>query len=220
MWILLRVELTAIGLAVGLALAALVLIGLALAAIRALTTIPVAGAVGTITLAAAWTGSRRAGAETLEWATLRKLSNPFAIAGVVAFAAAAAFAVHESAVSATADAGRATSLAIWAYPSNGQLRVGAQQPPGHGATSLRIVVTHAGITAAAWNQIHLAAGQTWEAPPLTLSGNGPTQVVASRGAEVIARLSVGSQRTSSAAAPAASRKSSSPRPGSSPRAPS
>ena len=64
-----------------------------------------------------------------------------------------------------------------------------EQPAGHGATSLRIVVTQAGVTVATWNDIRLAPGQTWEAPALTVTGKGPVQVVALHGGTVMASLS-------------------------------
>jgi hypothetical protein len=69
------------------------------------------------------------------------------------------------------------------------LHVGVEQPAGHGAASLRIVVIQAGATVATWNDIHLAPGQTWEAPALTVSGIGPAQVIALDGETVVASLS-------------------------------
>jgi hypothetical protein len=199
MWIAQKARFVAIAPAVGLALASLILIGLALAAVQALSTTPVALAVGVVTLAAAWTSSRRQAAGTLERTAPLKPLNPLTIGGVVVFAAAAVFAVHYSVVNAVADSDRASSLAVWAYPSGGQLLVGARQPPGHGSTSLRIVVTQAGITAEVWSHVRLAPGQTWRAPPLALAGNGPIHVVARHGGQVVARLSIESRRTLSAA---------------------
>jgi hypothetical protein len=64
-----------------------------------------------------------------------------------------------------------------------------RQPAGHGATSLRIIVTEAGVTIATWNDVRLAAGQTWEAPALTVAGKGPAHVVAMHGGTVVASLS-------------------------------
>jgi hypothetical protein len=70
-----------------------------------------------------------------------------------------------------------------------QLHVGARQPDGHSAVSLRIVVTRAGITAAAWSNVRLEPGQAWEAPALSLTGGGPVRVVALRAGTVVASLS-------------------------------
>ena len=96
---------------------------------------------------------------------------------------------RSSADGATADADGASSVAIWAYPSGDRLNVGVQQPAGHGSTSLRIVVSRAGVTVATWNDIRLAPGQTWQAPALTVTGDGPVQVVALSGGTVVASLS-------------------------------
>jgi hypothetical protein len=189
MWVAHQARFVAIAPAIGLALAFLILIGLALAVFHALNTDPIALAIGAITLAAAWASSLYPAAGALERRIRVKLPSPIAAGGIAIFAAAAVFAVHYSAVSATADSDGASSLAVWAYPSGGQLHVGARQPPGHGSTTLRIVVTHAGITAATWNDVRLAPGQTWAAPALTLTGNGPTRVVASHGGIVVASFS-------------------------------
>jgi len=122
-------------------------------------------------------------------AARREAPGYLALAGVLAFAIMATLAVRSAATSATADSSKATSLAVWAYPVGGQLQVGAQQPAGHGAVSLRIVVTQAGVTAAAWSNVRLGPGQAWQAPALTLSGRGPVRVVALRAGTVVARLS-------------------------------
>ncbi|HEU5331147.1 MAG TPA: hypothetical protein VFU73_00235 [Actinocrinis sp.] len=175
--------------ALGLTLALLILAGLALAAVHALSTVPVALAVGVATLAVTWVGVSFLTPEPAERRAWIKTLNPLAITGVLIFAAAAVLAVHFSATSATADADAASSVAIWAYPAHDQLHVGVKQPSGHGATSLRIVVTQAGATVASWNDIRLAAGQTWEAPALTVTGNAPAQVVALHGGTVVASLS-------------------------------
>ncbi|MGI8448403.1 MAG: hypothetical protein ACR2MP_14720 [Streptosporangiaceae bacterium] len=193
-----RAGLAAVAPALGLAVAFLVLIGLALAAFHALASDPVAAAIGAVTLAAAWSAVRGPAARGAPGApdppgipdpgTTARLPRLGAVAGAVIFVAAAAWSVHYSSVSATADSSGASSLAVWAYPSGHRLDVGAQQPPGRGPVSLRIVVTHAGITAAAWDDVRLAPGRTWRAPPLTLTGPGPTTVVAWRGGVVVARL--------------------------------
>lgn len=196
-WLLHRAQFAALGPAVGVALACLILIGLALAAAGALTTVAIAAAIGAITLATIWANT--AWASTLhptaapvaaaERSTRLKRPSPFAVGGVVIFAAAAACSVHYSATSATADSDQASSPALWAYPAGDRLDVGVWQPPGYGSMSLRIVVTQAGITIAAWKDIRVAPGQTWEAPPIALRNDGPTQVVAFRGRSVVARLS-------------------------------
>lgn len=166
--------------ALGLTLTFLILAGLALAAAHALSAIPVALALTAATLVAAWTSPPR------ERRTGQK-PNLLVIAGVLVFAAAAVTAVRYSASSATADADAASSVAIWAYPSGGQLRVGLEQPAGHSATTLRIVVTQAGVTVATWTNVRLGPGQTWEAA-LALK-SGPADVVAFVGGTVVARLS-------------------------------
>jgi hypothetical protein len=177
----------------GLALAFLVLAGLALAAGHALSTVPVALAAGAAALAAAWASHRYLATADPDGRPPAARPGPFAVgavaAGGIVFAAAAVVAVHYSAVSAAADADRASSPAVWGYPAGGHLDVGAQQPPGRGPASLQIVVTHAGSTAAAWNDIHLRPGQKWQAP-VALAGNGPTLIIARRGGIVIARLSI------------------------------
>jgi hypothetical protein len=180
--------------AIGLTLVFLILAGLALAAVHALSTVPVALALGVVTLAAVWAGASHPTHPTPGLAEQGarpqlKPPNPLVVAGVLVFAAAAVLAVRYSAASATADAGGASSVAIWAYPSGDQLRVGVEQAAGHGATSLRIVVTQAGVTVATWDDIRLAPGQTWEAPALTVTGNGPARVVALHGGTVVASLS-------------------------------
>lgn len=180
--------------ATGLTLAFLVLAGLALAAVHALSTVPVALALGVFTLAAAWFGAPSPTAEHADRTSWLKQPNPLTVTGVLVFAAAAALAVHYSATSAAADADGASSVAIWAYPSGDQLHVGVAQPAGHGAASLRIVVTQAGATVATWNDVRLAPGHTWKAPPLTVTGSGPAQVVALRGESVVASLSTLSSR--------------------------
>jgi hypothetical protein len=174
--------------AVGLTLAFLILAGLALAAVHALSTVPIALTMGVATLAAAWAGVFSAPGLAERRARL-KPPNPFAVTGVLIFAAAAVLAVHHSATSATADADGASSVAIWAYPSGDQLHVGVQQPAGHGATSLRILVTQAGVAVAAWSDIRLAPGQTWEAPALTFTGGGAVKVTALHGGTAVASLS-------------------------------
>ena len=196
-WFIRRERFEAIVPVTGLTLAFLVLAGLALAAVHALSTVPVALTVGAVTLAAAWAGGNfptpghadfpaPRHAERSAWLTS---PNPLAVTGVLVFAAAAVLAVRYSADSATADADGASSVALWAYPSGGQLHVGVQQPPGHGAASLRIVVTQAGATVASWNDIRLDPGQTWQAPALTVTADSPARIVALHGQTVIASLS-------------------------------
>lgn len=189
-WFLHRRRSDAIVPAIGLSVAFLILVGLALAAVHILSTVPVALMLVAATLLAAWAGAARrpsALPERRSWLTPR---HPLALAGVLIFAAATVVAVHHSAASATKDADGASSVAIWAYPSGHQLHVGVEQPAGHGAASLRIVVSEAGVTIATWNDVHIAAGQTWEAPALTISGNVPAaQVVAFHGETVVASLS-------------------------------
>ena len=189
MWLLCRRRFDAIVPATGLTLAFLILAGLALAAVRILDTVPVALAVEIATLAAAWAGVRYQGTDHTDRTAPLKRLNPLAAVGVLIFAIAAVLAVRHSAASATADADGASSVALWAYPVGGRLHVGVEQPAGHGATSLRIVVTQAGVTVATWNDIHLAPGQTWQAPALTVPGTGTAQVVALHGTTVVASLS-------------------------------
>jgi hypothetical protein len=190
-WVVHRARFAAIVPALGLTLAFLILAGLALAAVHALSTVPVAVALGAVTLAATWADAHYPFPKHADQAarpTRFKPPNPLAVAGVLIFAVAAGLAIHSSATSAAADADGASSVAIWAYPSGGRLHVGVQQPSGHGAVSLRIVVTQAGVTVAAWNDIRLAPGQTWEAPALTVPGNAPAHVVALKGGTVVASL--------------------------------
>ena len=175
--------------AIGLTLAALILAGLALAAVHVLSTVPVVLATAVATLAAVWLGARHPAAAPGEREARLKLPRLLAVAGVLIFAAATVLAVHHSAASATADADRSSSVAVWAYPSGGQLRIGVEQSAGHGATPLRIVVSRAGAVVAKWDDVRLAPGQTWRAPPLTATGKGPTEVVVLRGGTVVASLS-------------------------------
>jgi len=191
MWIPRRAAFAAIPAAIGLALAVLILTGLALAVFGVRSSVPLALALAAVTLAAAWAGARYPGAGAAELGTPLTRAGPMAAGGALLFAAAAVLAVRYSAASATADTGRASSLAVWAYPSGQVIYVGARQPQGHGPASLRIVVTHDGVTAAAWNHVRLAPGQTWRAPPLTLTGSGTTRVVARRGGVIVARFSTG-----------------------------
>lgn len=186
-WLVQRTRLEAIVPTIGLCLAFLILTGLALAAVHVLSTVPVALVMTIATLAAAWISAPHPGpADLRAWLKPR---HPLALAGVLLFAAATILAVRYSAASATADTNGASSVAIWAYPSGGQLHVGVEQPAGHGATTLRIVVTRAGATIATWTGIHLAPGQTWQAPALTVTGSGPVQVVALHGGTTVASLS-------------------------------
>jgi Amino acid permease len=188
-WFMHRTRFEAIVPAIGLTLAFLILAGLALAAVHALSTVPVAIVFGLATLAAAWIGaSRPPAARPAEPGAWLKPPYPLAVIGVLIFAAATVVAVHCSATGATTDADGVSSVAIWAYPTGDQLHVGVEQPAGHGATTLRIVVTQAGATLATWNDVRLAPGQTWQAPALTVTGIGPAQVLALRGGTVVASL--------------------------------
>ena len=189
LWFTHRERFDAIVPAVGLTLAFLILAGLVLAAVHALSTVPVALAWGVVTLVAVWAGAPSPGPGLAERRAWLKPPNPLAVTGALIFAAAAVLAVRYSAANATADDDGASSVAIWAYPSGDQLHVGVKQPAGHGAASLRIVVTQAGVTVATWNDIRIAPGQTWEAPALTVTGNGPAEVVALHGGTVVASLS-------------------------------
>ena len=185
-WFLRRWRFDAIVPTAGLTLAFLILAGLALAAVHVLNTVPVAIVAVVATLAAVWVGARRAdpdpGFAQQKW-------QPLALAGVLIFAAASVLAVRYSADSATTDTDSASSVALWAYPSGNQLHVGVQQPAGQGATSLQIVVTEAGVAVAKWNVARLAAGQTWEAPALTVTGTRPAKVVVMHDGIVVASLS-------------------------------
>ena len=193
LWLMRRGRFDAVVPATGLTLAFLILTGLALAAVHILNTVPVALASTLATLAAVWAGTFRPIAEPAERRTRLPWLTPshlLAATGALIFAAASVLAVHHSASSARVDADGASSVAIWAYPSGDQLHVGVQQAAGHGATSLRIVVTEAGVTVATWNVDRLAPGQTWEAPALTVAaGKGPAHVVAMHGGTVVASLS-------------------------------
>jgi hypothetical protein len=187
-WFLRRWRFDAIVPTAGLTLAFLILAGLALAAVHVLNTVPVAIVAVVATLAAAWAGARRADPDPAPGLTQRRW-QPLALVGVLIFAAAAVLAVRYSADSATADSDAASSVAIWAYPTGDQLHIGVQQPAGQGAMSLQIVVTEAGVAVAKWDIVRLAAGQTWEAPALTVTGSGPAKVVAMHGGSVVASLS-------------------------------
>jgi hypothetical protein len=192
-WIAHQARFAAIAPAIGLALGCLILIGLVLAVLHALNADGVALAIGAVSVTVAWLSSLYPAADVLERRTSVKPPRRMAVGGAVIFAAA--LAVHYSAVSATAGSAGASSLAVWAYPAGQQLLVGAQQPAGHGSTSLRIVVIQAGITTAAWNDVHLATGRTWRAPPLTMTGNGIIRVLAQRGGVVVASFSAEPPRT-------------------------
>lgn len=186
-WLAQRSRFEAIVPTIGLCLAFLILTGLALAAVHVLSTVPVALVLTVATLAAAWVGASHPGSADLRpWLKPR---HPLALAAILIFAAATILAVRYSAASATTDADGASSVAIWAYPSDGRLHVGIEQPAGQGATTLRIVVTRAGAIIATWTGIHLAPGQTWQAPALTVTGSGPVQVVALHGGTTVASLS-------------------------------
>jgi hypothetical protein len=189
LWLAHQPRLHSIVPAIGLTLAFLVLAGLALATVRSLTAVPIALAAMAATLAATWASARGRVPAPAEPAGHRGPSALLALAGVLAFAALAAVAIRYAAASATADSNGASTLAVWAYPAGDQLHVGARQPAGHEAESLRIVVTEAGITRAAWNNVRLAPGQEWEAPALTITGSGPVRVVALHGRTVVASLS-------------------------------
>jgi hypothetical protein len=189
LWIAQGSRFAAVAPAIGLVLASLVLIGFALAAAHLLGTGFAALVVGAVTVAVAWTGRRRP-----EQPVQRRRSpvqlDLVAAAGVVFFFIAAAFAVHYSAVSAVADSEQATSLSVWAYPLGDELHVGAEQPLGHTATSLQIVVSYAGTTATTWNNVNLSPGQTWKAPLLALPRSGSIRIVARDGQNLVATLSV------------------------------
>lgn len=187
MWLLYRERFDAIVPATGLTLAFLILAGLALAAVRALSTVPVALTVGIATLAATWGGVRYQGTERSDRTSRLKRLSPLAATGALIFVVAAILAVRYSAASATADADGASSVALWAYPAGGRLHVGVEQRSGHGTASLRIVVTQDGATVATWNDIRLSPGQTWEAPALTVPG--AAQIIALHGTTVVASLS-------------------------------
>jgi hypothetical protein len=189
-WVTQRRQLAALAPAIGLVLVALILTGTALAVAHSLSTSHIASAVGALTLVAACLGMYRSKAERLEHTEpLKRAALPTAV-GVAFLLAAAAFAVYHSVVSATTDANQATSLAFWAYPADQELHVGAQQPPGARSISLQVVVTRAGRTATVWNDVRLPAGGAWQAPPLRLTGDAPTEVVAREGSRVVANLSV------------------------------
>jgi hypothetical protein len=200
-WFLDRAQFATLGPALGLALAGLILIGLALAAVGALTIDVIAAAIGASTLAASWAGTAWAGtawasaphpgapAAAAAWGTRQRLPGPFAVGGAVIFATAAACAVHYSAASATADSDQASSPALWAYPAGDRIDVGVRQPAGQRPTSLRIVVTQAGVTLAVWKDVRVGPGQTWEATPIALRGDRPTKVIAFHGESVVASLS-------------------------------
>jgi hypothetical protein len=191
LWLLHRARFPALVPAIGLTLAFLVLAGLALAAAHWLTAFPAALTTAAAALTAAWASVRYPEAQRPDQPERApKLKpGPLAVAGVLVFALTATLAIRYAATSATTGSAAASSLAVWAYPAGDQLHVGARQPAGHGSASLRIVVTQAGITTAAWNNVRLAPGQAWEAPALTLTGSGPVQVTALRAGTVVASLS-------------------------------
>jgi hypothetical protein len=198
-WFLDRAQFATLGPALGLALAGLILIGLALAAVGALTIDVIAAALGASTLAASWAGTAWASAPhpaapaapaaAAARGTRQRLPGPFAVGGAVIFATAAACAVHYSAASATADSDQASSPALWAYPAGDRIDVGVRQPAGQRPTSLRIVVTQAGVTLAVWTDVRVGPGQTWEATPIALRGDRSIKVIAFHGESVVASLS-------------------------------
>jgi hypothetical protein len=196
LWLVHRARLDAIVPAIGLTLAFLVLAGLTLAAVHALSTIPAALTIAAAALTAAWASARypQAGRTHRTERTASLRPGALAVAGVLAFALTATVAIRYAAASATADSAAASSLAVWAYPAGGELHVGARQPAGQGTASLRIVVTQGGITAAAWNNVRLTPGQAWEAPAVALTGSGPVRVTALRAGTVVASLSAPASR--------------------------
>ena len=173
----------------GLTLVFLVLAGLGLAAVHLLSVAWTTLTLGAAALAIAWASVYSPGGRQPARAARRRTLGYLAVAGVLVFAITATLAVRYAATSATADSAGASSLAVWAYPVGDQLHVGARQPDGHGAVSLRIIVTQAGVTAAAWSNVRLGPGQAWQAPALTLTGSGPVRVVALRAGTVVASLS-------------------------------
>lgn len=192
-WLAHRARFRAIVPAIGLTLVFLVLAGLALAAVHARGAVPIALAMGVTTLAIAWasTAPGLAGREAGKSGRKAPLGRRgmLAIAGGVIFAGAAVLSVRYAAASATAGDDSASSLAVWAYPAGGLLHVGAQEPAGHGAVSVRIVVTRAGVAVASWNNVRLAPGQTWQVTTPSVDGNRPVQVTALRGGIIVASLS-------------------------------
>jgi hypothetical protein len=190
LWIAQKRAYIAFAPAVGLALASLVLIGVALAAAHLLNTGFTTLGVGAITVGVACTGARRPHLPTQRRMRSAQL-NVFAAAGAIFFIVSATFAVHYSAVSAVADSNQATSLSVWAYPSGDQLHVGAEQAPGHSAISLQIVVSYAGTVAATWGNVNLFPGHAWKAPSLALPRSGaPIRVVARQGKDIVEILPV------------------------------
>jgi hypothetical protein len=191
LWLLGRARWDAVVPAVGLTLAFLILAGFALAAVHALSPVPAALAVGVAALAAGWASVFCPATELGESAERRARSrppNPLVVIGTVMFAAATILAVRYAVASATADGDAGSSVAVWVYPTGGQLQVGVLEPAGNTVASLRIVVTQAGVTAATWD-IRVPGGKTWNAPALTLTGHGPVQVVALQAGTVVASLS-------------------------------
>jgi hypothetical protein len=189
LWIAQKRAYIAVAPAVGLLLASLVLIGVALAVAHLLTTGITTMAVGAITVGVACAGARRPRQPAKRRRGSAQL-NVSAAAGTIFFVIAAIFAVHYSAASAVTDSNQATSLSVWAYPSGDQLHVGAEQPLGHSATSLQIVVSYAGTATATWSNVNLSPGHAWRAPSLALPRSGPIRVVARHGQDVVATLSV------------------------------
>jgi hypothetical protein len=54
---------------------------------------------------------------------------------------------------------------------------------------VQIVITQAGTTIATWNDVRLAAGQTWQ-KPLTITGNSPARIVIRHDGAIVAGLLV------------------------------
>jgi len=218
-WLAHQARFPAIVPAAGLTLVFLILAGLTLTAAHAPGTIPIAlaTAAATLAIAAASTIPGLTGTQPPERETgqpgqetghaerptghaeretghaarkaPRTWRGTLAIAGGALFAATAVLAIRYAAASATASGNSASTLAVWAYPAGGRLHIGAQEPPGHPAVSLRIIITRAGTTIATWNSIRLAPGQTWQATTPSADGNRPVQVTALRGGIIVASLS-------------------------------
>jgi hypothetical protein len=179
--------------ALGLALVSLVLVALVLAAAHRLSTVSMTLALAGLTLVVAWGSTWHRRSPVRLRVTPLRSAYLWIVLGMAVLATSAVFAVRYSSGSATADADRALSTAVWAYQSGGQLHIGAAEPPGHGTIPLQVYVTQGKRIVATWHNILLASSRTWQAPPLTVHRANGMKVVARSNERIIAVLPIRSQ---------------------------
>ena len=192
-WVAGQIRFTALAPALAMALALLVVVGTGLAVLHRLNTQDVAFTIGIVAIGVSWLGLVWGTPDAVGGARGMNAPSPLAVTSVVVFVAAAIIAIHYAVKSATADTDRASSVALWAVPVGDRVRIGVQQAPGHKPITFEVVVREDGATAARWDVAGLASDQTWQSPPLKLTGTGPVRVMARSDAGVVADLVVRSR---------------------------